>query len=65
MTITAEAIAANPKLKALVAQGAFDPLGAGSASRVAIQGSDHGNVMTARTLFSNDVRALIRSAVTR
>jgi carboxypeptidase C (cathepsin A) len=82
MPSTAEAIDANPKVKVLVAQGAFDPLGGCSINserarrlpqkyKDAIQWKcyDGAHQMyldtPARTLFSNDVKALIRSATSR
>jgi carboxypeptidase C (cathepsin A) len=82
MPSTAETIDANPKLKVLVAQGAYDPLGGCSINserarrlpekyKDAIQWKcyDGAHQMyldtPARTLFSNDVKALIRSASSR
>ena len=82
MPSTAEAIKANTKLKVLVAQGAFDPLGGCSinAERARRLEPPYKEAITwkcydgahqmyldapARTVFSNDVKALIRSAVVR
>lgn len=82
MPSTAEAIELNPKLKVLVAQGAYDPLGGCSINserarrlaspyKEAVQYRCYDGAhqmyldMPARTLFSNDVKALIRSAVGR
>ena len=79
---TAEVIDANPKVRVLVAQGAFDPLGCCSINserarrlpekyKPAIQWKCYEGAhqmyldMPARTLFSNDVKALIRSAAPR
>jgi carboxypeptidase C (cathepsin A) len=76
---TPEAIALNPKLKVLVAQGAYDPLGGCSintererhlsaAYKDAVQFKCYLGAhqmyldVPARTLFSNDVKALIRAA---
>lgn len=75
---TPDAILLNPKLKVLVAQGAYDPLGGCSIDaerarrlqspyREAVQYKcyDGAHQMyleaSARTLFSNDVKALMRS----
>jgi carboxypeptidase C (cathepsin A) len=72
----------NPKLKVLVAQGAYDPLGGCSINterarhlpspyKEAVQFKCYEGAhqmyldMPARTLFSNDVKTLIRSAVPR
>jgi pimeloyl-ACP methyl ester carboxylesterase len=82
MPSTPEAIHLNPKLKVLVAQGAYDPLGGCSINserarrlqspyKEAVQWKcyDGAHQMyldtPARTLFSNDVKAFIRSAVSR
>ncbi|MGH9883979.1 MAG: S10 family serine carboxypeptidase-like protein [bacterium] len=82
MPSTAEAIDLNPRLKVLVAQGAYDPLGGCSINserarrlaspyKEAVQWKCYDGAhqmyldMPARTLFSNDVKALIRSAVSR
>ncbi|HEY2163003.1 MAG TPA: hypothetical protein VGH04_03395, partial [Gemmatimonadaceae bacterium] len=82
MPSTAEAIQANPKLRVLVAQGAFDPLGGCSINseralrlespyKEAIEWKCYYGPhqmyldVPARTLFSNDVKALIRSATSR
>jgi carboxypeptidase C (cathepsin A) len=79
---TPEAIVMNPKLKVLVAQGAYDPLGGCSINterarhlpspyKEAVQFKCYEGAhqmyldMPARTLFSNDVKTLIRSAVPR
>jgi hypothetical protein len=76
---TPEAIALNPKLKVLVAQGAYDPLGGCSINterarhlpaslKDAVQFKCYEGAhqmyldAPARTLFSNDVKALIRAA---
>ena len=78
---TPEAIALNPKLKVLVAQGAFDPLGGCSINnerarhlpqqyRDAVEWRCYQGAHQmyldepARTLFSNDVKAFIRTATT-
>ena len=77
---TAEAIVLNPKLKVLVAQGAYDPLGGCSINserarrlqspyREAVQFKCYDGAhmmyrdMPARTLFSNDMKALMRAVV--
>jgi len=77
MPSTAEAILLNPKLKVLVAQGYYDPLGGCSINAeharrldppykeaVEFKCYDGGHMMyrdtPARTLFSNDVKALMR-----
>ena len=82
MPSTAEAIVLKPKLKVLVAQGAYDPLGGCSinaehARRLAspykeaveFKCYDGAHMMyrdmPARTLFSNDVKALLRGAASR
>ena len=82
MPSTAEAIDANPNLKVLVAQGAYDPLGGCSinSERARRLPEKYKPAITwkcyegahqmyldapARTLFSNDVKALIRSASSR
>jgi len=79
---TPEAIVLNPKLKVLVAQGAYDPLGGCSINserarrlespyKEAVQfkcylGAHQMYLDTpARTVFSNDVKAFIRSAASR
>ena len=79
---TAEAITLNPKLRVLVAQGAYDPLGGCSINserarrlqapyRNAVQYTCYLGAhqmyldMPARTLFSNDVKALIRAVAPR
>jgi carboxypeptidase C (cathepsin A) len=79
---TSEAIKLNPKIKVLVAQGAYDPLGGCSINaerarrlespyKEAIQFGcyDGAHQMyrdtPARTLFCNDVKALIRAAASR
>ena len=79
---TPEAIVLNPKLKVLVAQGAYDPLGGCSINterarrlpspyREAVQYKCYDGAhqmyldMPARTLFSNDMKALMRAAVPR
>ena len=79
---TPEAIALNPKLRVLVAQGAYDPLGGCSinterarhlpaALKDAVQykcyqGAHQMYLDTpARTLFSNDMKALMRAAASR
>lgn len=76
---TPEAIALNPKLKVLVAQGAYDPLGGCSINteRARHLASPYKDVVqfkcyegahqmyldaAARTLFSNDVKTLMRGA---
>jgi carboxypeptidase C (cathepsin A) len=76
---TPEAIALNPKLRVLVAQGAYDPLGgcsinterakhlpASLKNAVEFKCYEGAHQMyldaPARTLFSNDVKALIRAA---
>jgi len=80
MPSTADVILLHPKLKVLVAQGAYDPLGGCSINaeharrlespfREAVEFKcyDGGHMMyrdtPARTLFSNDVKALLRSVV--
>ena len=82
MPSTAEAIVLNPKLKVLVAQGAYDPLGGCSINselsrrlaspyKEAVQFKCYEGAhmmyrdMPARTLFSNDVKALMRAAASR
>ena len=77
---TPEAIVLNPRLKVLVAQGAYDPLGGCSINterarrlqspyKEAVQWKCYDGAhqmyldMPARTLFSNDVKALMRSVV--
>ena len=79
---TAESIVLNPKLKVLVAQGAYDPLGGCSINsersrrlaspyKEAVQYKCYLGAhqmyldMPARTLFSNDVKAFIRSVSVR
>jgi len=79
---TVEAITLNPKLKVLVAQGAYDPLGGCSINterarhlpsplKEAVQYKCYEGAhqmyldMPARTLFSNDVKALMRAAASR
>jgi carboxypeptidase C (cathepsin A) len=79
---TPEAIVLNPKLRVLVAQGAYDPLGGCSINTErarhlqspyteAVQYKCYEGAhqmyldMPARTLFSNDVKALIRAAAAR
>jgi carboxypeptidase C (cathepsin A) len=79
---TVEAITLNPKLKVLVAQGAYDPLGGCSINterarhlpsplKEAVQYKCYEGAhqmyldMPARTLFSNDVKALMRAAAAR
>jgi carboxypeptidase C (cathepsin A) len=78
---TADAILLNPKLRVLVAQGAYDPLGGcsinaehalrlGSPYKEAVEFRcyDGGHMMyrdmPARTLFSNDVKGLMRAVGT-
>jgi carboxypeptidase C (cathepsin A) len=80
MPSTADAILLNPKLKVLVAQGAYDPLGGCSINAeharrldspfkgaVEFKCYEGGHMMyrdtPARTLFSNDVKALMRTVV--
>ena len=79
---TPEAVALNPKLKVLVAQGAYDPLGGCSINterarhlpsplKEAVQYKCYEGAhqmyldMPARTLFSNDMKALMRNAASR
>jgi hypothetical protein len=79
---TPEAIVLNPKLRVLVAQGAYDPLGGCSINterarhlqspyKEAVEYKCYEGAhqmyldAQARTLFSNDVKALIRAAVSR
>lgn len=79
---TPEAIVLNPKLKVLVAQGAYDPLGGCSINteharhlpspyKEAVQYKCYEGAhqmyldMPARTVFSNDMKALMRAAVAR
>jgi carboxypeptidase C (cathepsin A) len=79
---TPEAIVLNPKLKVLVAQGAYDPLGGCSINserarrlpspyKEAVQWKCYDGAhqmyldMPARTLFSNDMKALMRAAAGR
>jgi carboxypeptidase C (cathepsin A) len=79
---TPEAIVLNPKLKVLVAQGAYDPLGGCSINserarrlpspyKEAVQWKCYDGAhqmyldMPARTLFSNDVKTLMRTVVSR
>jgi hypothetical protein len=82
MPSTGESIVLNPKLKVLVAQGAYDPLGGCSinSERARRLEAPYKEAVTykcyegahqmyldqpARTLFSNDVKALIRAGVSR
>jgi carboxypeptidase C (cathepsin A) len=79
---TPEAIVLNPKLKVLVAQGAYDPLGGCSINserarrlpspyKEAVQWKCYDGAhqmyldVPARTLFSNDMKALMRAAAAR
>jgi len=82
MPSTADAILLKPKLKVLVAQGAYDPLGGCSINAeharrldppykgaVEFKCYEGGHMMyrdtPARTLFGNDVKALMRAVVSR
>ena len=82
MPSTADAILLNPKLKVLVAQGAYDPLGGCSINAergrhldspykeaVEFKCYDGGHMMyrdtPARTLFSKDVKALMRAVASQ
>jgi carboxypeptidase C (cathepsin A) len=81
MPSTADAIMLKPELEVLVAQGAYDPLGGCSINveharrldppfkAVQFKCYEGGHMMyrdtPARTLFSNDVKALMRAAVSR
>jgi carboxypeptidase C (cathepsin A) len=79
---TPEAIVLNPKLKVLVAQGAYDPLGGCSINserarrlpspyKEAVQWKCYDGAhqmyldVPARTLFSNDMKALMRATAAR
>lgn len=82
MPSTGQAILLNPKMRVLVAQGYYDPLGGCSINAeharhlespykeaVEFKCYDGGHMiyrdMPARTLFSSDVKALMRAVVSR